>query len=284
MKDFFQSTKFKILAAVFVVLCAFMLRATMSGGLTPLTSQLLSVVTTPLQSAASGISESVGGLYRHLFQAGEIEEENAQLEEKVRTLTQQVADLERYRRENEQLREYLEIKEEHSDFSFASASVIGRDTAERFYSFTIDAGSEAGIEKFDPVITSDGLVGLVNEVGKNYAKVLTILDTTIEVGAYDIRTRDIGTTSGDITLARNGQLRLNMLPKDCTVSQGDLIYTTGYGGLYPKDLAIGEVTEIHTDSSGMSMYAVIDPLSDIETVKDVLVITSFEGQGEQVFE
>ena len=104
MKDFFQSTKFKILAAVFVVLCAFMLRATMSGGLTPLTSQLLSVVTTPLQSAASGISESVGGLYRHLFQAGEIEEENAQLEEKVRTLTQQVADLERYRRENEQLR------------------------------------------------------------------------------------------------------------------------------------------------------------------------------------
>ena len=263
MKDFFQSTKFKILAAVFVVLCAFMLRATMSGGLTPLTSQLLSVVTTPLQSAASGISESVGGLYRHLFQAGEIEEENAQLEEKVRTLTQQVADLERYRRENEQLREYLEIKEEHSDFSFASASVIGRDTAERFYSFTIDAGSEAGIEKFDPVITSDGLVGLVSEVGKNYAKVLTILDTTIEVGAYDIRTRDIGTTSGDITLARNGQLRLNMLPKDCTVSQGDLIYTTGYGGLYPKDLAIGEVTEIHTDSSGMSMYAVIDPLSDI---------------------
>ena len=280
MKDFFQSTKFKILAAVFVVLCAFMLRATMSGGLTPLTSQLLSAVTTPLQSAASGISESVGGLYRHLFQAGEIEEENAQLEEKVRTLTQQVADLERYRRENEQLREYLEIKEEHSDFSFASASVIGRDTAERFYSFTIDAGSETGIEKFDPVITSDGLVGL----GKNYAKVLTILDTTIEVGAYDIRTRDIGTTSGDITLARNGQLRLNMLPKDCTVSQGDLIYTTGYGGLYPKDLAIGEVTEIHTDSSGMSMYAVIDPLSDIETVKDVLVITSFEGQGEQVFE
>ena len=113
MKDFFQSTKFKILAAVFVVLCAFM---------TPLTSQLLSVVAASLKKAASGISESVGGLYRHLFQAGEIEEENAQLEEKVRTLTQQVADLERYRRENEQLREYLEIKEEHSDFSFASAS------------------------------------------------------------------------------------------------------------------------------------------------------------------
>ena len=102
---------------------------------------------------------------------------------------------------------------------------------------------------------------------------LTILDTNIEVVAYDIRTRDSGTTSSDITLARNGQLRLNMLPMDCTVSQGDLIYTTGYGGLYPKDLAVGEVTEIHTDSSGMSMYAVIDPLSaeKLETTREKIL-------------
>ena len=192
--------------------------------------------------------------------------------------------MENYLRENEQLREYLEIKEEHNDFTFTSASVIGRDSAERFYSFTIDAGSETGIEKFDPVITSNGLVGLVSEVGKNYSKVLTILDVAVEVGAYDIRTRDIGATTGDIALAREGQLRLAMLPKECEVSQGDLIYTTGYGGIYPKDLAIGEVTAIHTDSSGMSMYAVIRPLADITNVKDVLVITAFEGQGEQVFD
>lgn len=284
MKDFFKSTRFKILAAVFIMLCAFMLRATVSGGITPLTSQLLSLITTPVLKVTSSISEGVDGAFRHFFQAGAIERQNAEYEEKIRILTQQVADLENYRRENEQLREYLEIKEEHNDFTFTSASVIGRDSAERFYSFTIDAGSETGIEKFDPVITSNGLVGLVSEVGKNYSKVLTILDVAVEVGAYDIRTRDIGATTGDIALAREGQLRLAMLPKECEVSQGDLIYTTGYGGIYPKDLAIGEVTAIHTDSSGMSMYAVIRPLADITNVKDVLVITAFEGQGEQVFD
>ena len=284
MKDFFKSTRFTILAAVFVMLCAFMLRATVSGGITPLTSQLLSLITTPVLKVTSSISEGVDGAFRHFFQAGAIEQQNAEYEEKIRILTQQVADLENYRRENEQLREYLEIKEEHNDFTFTSASVIGRDSAERFYSFTIDAGSETGIEKFDPVITSNGLVGLVSEVGKNYSKVLTILDVAVEVGAYDIRTRDIGATTGDIALAREGQLRLAMLPKECEVSQGDLIYTTGYGGIYPKDLAIGEVTAIHTDSSGMSMYAVIRPLADITNVKDVLVITAFEGQGEQVFD
>ena len=284
MRDFLKSTRFKILAAVFVMLCAFMLRATMSGGITPLTSQLLSLITTPIQRVTAGVSEGVGGAFRHFFQAGEIEEQNAEYEEKIRILTQQVADLENYKRENEQLREYLEIKEEHNDFTFASATVIGRDSADRFYSFTIDAGSEAGIERFDPVITSDGLVGLVSEVGKNYSKVLTILDVAVEVGAYDIRTRDIGTTTGDISLARDGRLRLSMLPKDSEVSQGDLIYTTGYGGIYPGDLAIGEVTETHTDSSGMGMYAVIQPLAGITDVKDVLVITAFEGQGEQVFD
>ena len=202
----------------------------------------------------------------------------------MRILTQQVAELERYRRENEQLREYLEIKEEHSDFTFVSGSVVGRDASERFYSFAIDAGENAGVEKYDPVITSEGLVGLVSEVGPNYAKVLTILDVTVEVGAYDIRTRDIGTTGGDITLAADGRLRLNMLPRDSGVSQGDLIYTTGYGGTYPRDIAIGEVVEIGTDSSGMGMYAVIEPLADIPAVKDVLVITSFAGQGEQAFD
>ena len=267
MRDFLKSTRFKILAAVFVVLCAFMLRATMSGGITPLTSQLLSLITTPIQRVTAGVSEGVGGAFRHFFQAGEIEEQNAEYEEKIRILTQQVADLENYKRENEQLREYLEIKEEHNDFTFASATVIGRDSADRFYSFTIDAGSEAGIERFDPVITSDGLVGLVSEVGKNYSKVLTILDVAVEVGAYDIRTRDIGTTTGDISLARDGRLRLSMLPKDSEVSQRDLIYTTGYGGIYPGDLAIGEVTETHTDSSGMGMYGVIQPLAGISTAR-----------------
>ena len=66
---------------------------------------------------------------------------------------------------NEQLREYLEIKEEHSDFTFVSGSVVGRDASERFYSFAIDAGENAGVEKYDPVITSEGLVGLVSEGG-----------------------------------------------------------------------------------------------------------------------
>lgn len=282
MRDFFKSTRFKILVAVFIVLCAFMLRATWSGGLTPMSSQVMSFITTPLQRISASISDSVGGVFNRFFRAGEIEQENEQYQEKIRILNQQLADLEKYKRENEQLREYLDIKDQHSDFTFASASVIGRDAVDRFYSFTIDAGSEAGIAEYDPVITSGGLVGIVSEVGMTYSKVLTIFDVALDVGAYDIRTRDIGLVSGDISLARQGYCKLTMLPKDSQVAKGDLIYTTGYGGLYPGDLPIGEVAEIHTETHGMGQYAVIKPAANIADVKDVLIITSFKGQGEQI--
>ena len=98
MRDFFKSAKFKILAAVFILLAAFMLRATMSGGLTPITFPgAFGHYDTDLVGDGGHLRDG-GGAFRHLFQAGELEQENAELEERVRILTQQVAELERYRR------------------------------------------------------------------------------------------------------------------------------------------------------------------------------------------
>ncbi len=282
MGDFFKSTHFKILMGVLIVLFAFMLRASYTGGIAPMASQVLGFITTPLQQVSAGISDSLTSVFRKYLQADQISEENEQLKEKIRILNQQLVDYEKYKQENEQLREYLEIKDEHPDFEFEYASVIGRDSTDRFYSFTIDKGSLAGIEVRDPVITADGLVGIVNEVGLTYSKVLTILDVALEIGAYDVRTRDIGIVTGKIGLSGEGQCQLSMLPKDSGAAPGDLVYTSGFGGLYPRDIAIGEIVEIQTESHGMSQYAVIAPAADIRNVKDVQVIKNFQGQGEQV--
>jgi len=282
--DFVKSTRFKILLGVLIVLFAFLLRASYTGGMAPMVSQVLGFITTPLQRVSSEISNSVTGVFRKYLQADQITEENEQLKEKIRILNQQLVDYEKYKQENEQLREYLEIKEDHPDFTFEYASVIGRDSTDRFYSFTIDKGSLAGIEVRDPVITADGLVGIVNEVGLTYSKVLTILDVALEIGAYDVRTRDIGMVTGKIGLSGDGRCQMNMLPKDSGAAPGDLVYTSGFGGLYPQDIAIGEILEIETESHGMSLYAVIQPSADIQNVKDVQVIKDFQGQGEQVAE
>ena len=156
--------------------------------------------------------------------------------------------------------------------------VVGRDTASRFYSFTIDKGSNDGISVNDPVITEEGLVGLVSEVGFTYSKVLTILDVAIQVGAMDSVTREIGVTSGELPLAEQGMLLLSYLPRESQAQPGDIIATTGIGGVFPRDIVIGSISELRPDSKGLSLNAVIEPPADLRAVRDVLVVKSFEGQ------
>lgn len=280
MEEFFKSTKFKILAAVFVVLFSFMIRAAYTGGAAPLTSQVVSIVTSPFRSVAAKISDSATRVFHKYIEADQVLEENEQLKERIRILNQQLVDYEKYKQENEQLREYLELKEEHPDYVFEYASVIGRGSSERFYSFTIDKGSLAGIKQRDPVITADGLVGMVTEVGLNYAKVLTVYDIALDIGAYNVSTGDIGIVSGKVELALEGYCQFSLVDRSSTMAEGNLVYTSGYGGIYPKGIAIGEVIGTEIENHGMSLYAVIKPIVDIENVKSVQVITSFSGQGE----
>lgn len=280
MEEFFKSTKFKILAAVFVVLFSFMVRAAYTGGAAPMTSQIISVVTAPFRAAAAKISDSATGVFHKYVEADKVLAENEQLKERVRILNQQLVDFEKYKQENEQLREYLELKDEHPDYVFAYAAVIGRGSADRFYSFTIDKGSLAGIKERDPVITADGLVGLVTEVGLNYAKVITVYDIALDIGAYNVSTGDIGIVSGKVDLALEGHCRFSLVDRASQMAAGNLVYTSGYGGIYPKGIAIGEIVDTEIEGHGMSLYAVLKPIVDVEQVKTVQVITSFSGQGE----
>ena len=278
MGDFFKSIRFKILVAVLAFLLAFMLRAAITGRLAPMTSQIRGILTNPLQKASASVSASFSGLFDRMFRSGEILEENERLKEENRRLTQRQLEFDKYKLENEQLKEYLDIKEKNPDFDFETAFVIGRDPNDRFYAFTIDKGSLDGISLHDPVITEDGLVGMVVEVGPTYAKVATILDVMLEISSYDSRTKDIGITTGRIDLAEEGLCQLTLLQRESGASAGDIVITSNVGGLYPKDLVIGTLREVRTESHGISLYAVIEPAVDVRTVKDVLVITSFEGQ------
>ena len=278
MGDFFKSIRFKILVAVLAFLFAFMLRAAYTGGLAPMTSQILGILTNPLQKASASASASFSSVFDRVFRSGEILKENERLKEENRRLTQRQLEFDKYKLENEQLKEYLDIKEKNPDFDFETAFVIGRDPNDRFYAFTIDKGSLDGISLHDPVITEDGLAGMVVEVGPTYAKVATILDVMLEISSYDSRTKDIGITTGRIDLAEEGLCQLTLLQRESGASAGDIVITSNVGGLYPKDLVIGTLREVRTESHGISLYAVIEPAVDVRTVKDVLVITSFEGQ------
>lgn len=278
MQKFLKSWYFKILCGLFILCIAIMIRAATAGNTEIFLSQAVSVISQPFLNLSTSVTNSVGDFLDRFANAEKLYLENQELKEQLRDANEKLTDYERYRRENEQYRDFLGLKETNPDFEFEPATVIGRDSTNRFYSFTVDKGSINGIEVADPVITDDGLVGIVWEVGLTYSHVRTILDISVEAGVYDISTRDSGIITGDISLSTEGLCKLKYIPRESGIAVGNLIVTSGVGGVFPKDLAVGTVKSIAVDSSGLSLTAEIHPTADIENITDVVVIKSFNGQ------
>ncbi len=276
MEKFFRSFRFKILAMLFVAVFFFMVHAAQNRQVAPLISNVVGSVLTPVKKVSASVYYGVINAFSDLFSTSAIVKENKQLKEEAALHRQMLVELERYKIENEHLREFLEIKRENSIFSVEPAMVIARETSDRFYSFTIDCGSQNGVKTGNPVITQDGLVGIVSETGTHHAKVRTILDAAVQVGVMDVSTREVGVTSGSVTLAAQGLLHMAYLPRDALAKVGHIVATAGIGGMYPKELIVGEIIEISPDSNGLSLNAVIRPFGDIKTIQSVLVIKSFE--------
>lgn len=275
MKDFFSSVKFKVLLVVLVLLAGVMTYAAANDRLTAAPQELLGAAMVPLQRITAGISSAVEGFVDKYVRIDQIIAENEELTAENAALREQMVDYDLIRREVEQLRQAWEIKEEFPDRQIVNANVIGRDPLEKYYAFTIDKGSRHGIEVKDCVITAAGIVGRVIEVGPNYAKVATILDPSVSVGCMVSRTGDIGLVGGDGELAMDKTCAMTLLPRDTLAAAGDEVITTGEGGVFPKQLAVGRVVEVKLEPSGKSMVAVIEPYEDIESVRTVMVITEF---------
>jgi len=278
MKDFWSSLRFKILMGLLIVLTGSIIASVYTGGAAPLFTQVVSLVTTPMQQTSAGIADGVSGFFDQFLSAGRVYEENQRLREQVTELREQLVNYQRALHENEQLRALLGVMEEAQGITYIPADVIARDPADPFFSFTIDKGSRHGIEWLDPVITSDGLVGYISEVGVNHARVSTILNVTATVYAYSSATREIGIVTGAVELAPYGRSEFQILPRESEIAVGDLILTSG-GSFFPRDLIIGSVVEIAPSRHGTSLMAVVELAANIHNVRNVFVITSFDGQG-----
>lgn len=278
MNKFLKSWYFKVLCGLAIFAVALMIRAAASGNSEVFLSQAVSVISQPFLKISAAVTNSVGDFLDRFANAEELYLENQELRKQLQEANQKLINAEQDKRENEQFRSFLGLKETNPDYEFEPATVIGRDSTNRFYSFTVDKGSINGVEAADPVITADGLVGIVWEVGLTYSHVRTILDISVEAGVYDISTRDSGIVTGDISLSAEGLCKLKYLPKESGIASGNLIVTSGIGGVFPKDLVVGTVKSITADSSGLSLTAIIVPAADIGNVTDVLIIKSFNGQ------
>ncbi len=279
MKDVFHSNGFKLLVAVVFILFGLMFYT--AGGDGSFVSSLFGLVSTPMQKVSTVVTNNASVTAQSVTRSNaDLLAENTALKKQVDDLNKKLVNYYTYQQENAQLRKFLELKSENPDFKPVSAAVIGRDPNNVFYNFQIDKGSSSGISVNDPVITDSGVVGWVSSVSAGYCRVTSILSPDTKISVVDKVNRDSGVIGSSLKLADSNRLKMGYLTSQTTVKVGDIIVTSGLGGVYPRNLPVGTVTKVAHEEYDVSLYAEVQPFVDVKDVRDVMVITSFEGQGQ----
>lgn len=278
MRFFFRSRQFKIILAILIALVTISVIFSIIGSKISPQSNIAGTITAPIRSAATAISNAFSDFFKMMDDSNELMLKNSELEAELNDLREKQADYEEITAQNEFYKNYLDIKDSHPDFKFAPATLISRDSADPYKGFVINKGSTDGIKAYDPVITDAGLVGYISEVGLTTSKVTTVLSTDLTLGALDNRTNDSGIVSGSLEIAKDGQTRFKNLSRSCNIAIGDYVVTSGEG-IFPKGLLIGTISYIGNDEYNTSIFANIEPFVDMNNIRNVMVITEFEGQG-----
>ncbi len=271
MKDLFKNRLFVVLLCVSLVIVTCAAVFNTKGVGVPFVENAVSVIIKPFQSAITYSVNGVNGFFGRFSDVGKLQKENAKLKDDINVLNEKLRKVQSYKDENDRLKELLELKQQNTDFEYTAASVIARDYGGWYESFTVNKGEADGVKMYNAVVTTEGLVGCVTEVGKNYARVLSIIDSTSSVGAEVSRTKEITMIDGDIELMPKGLCKLSNSTKKASVIPGDLLETSGLGDVYPKGILIGKVTEV--DSDGYKGYTIIKPAVNFEKINEVLIIT-----------
>lgn len=280
MKDFFGSIKFKVILCLIVLLIGMGVYTVSSDGRAFLVSQGVYDLFEPVLRVASNVSDTVSTSVDAVVNSREYYDENQELKQQIYDLSEQLEDYEATKKELEELRKFVNIKEDNPTFELsAPCNVISKSSTDAYRTFTIDKGLEDGIDLYDPVVTGSGLVGIVSEVADKYSVVTTILSPDISVGAVDSKTEDGGIVQGNSVQSVDGQTRLIYLDKENSVSVGDTISCSGNSGTFPQGFLIGRVTEVGVEETGLSAYAIVEPFVDIDRLTSVIVVTYFDNQG-----
>ena len=247
------------------------------GSLTGLSfpNRLVKGILAPIRTGASKLTDSAEKLYDYIFSYESLAAENADLKSQIAQMEDAARQVDALTLENERLRNLLDLRTGHYDYQFADAYIISWDPGDWSSTFTINQGSKAGIREDMCAVTANGeLVGLVSEVGTNYAVIKTVLDSSLEISATISSSGYNGMVKGGYTANLPDMLRMNYLASNATIHINDQVVTTG-STVYPRGLVIGSVVDAGYDDTGVAKYAIIDPAVDINELEQVFIITHY---------
>ncbi|MBS5511511.1 MAG: rod shape-determining protein MreC [Clostridium sp.] len=268
------------------LLCVCMIGITTIRGsiLNPLRTAV-GYVLVPIQS---GVNRVGGGLYNELSSVGKLKTalaENETLKTRVNELTEENTRLRSEQFELERLRSLYELDQEYMQYHKIGARIIAKDSSSWFSVFRIDKGADDGIKQDMNVIAGGGLVGIVTDVGANYATVRSIIDDSSRVSAMAQQSGDSCIVAGDLKLFKEGRLKLSYMEKDDDIKDGDMIVTSNISGKFLPGILVGYATDITVDyNDNLTKSGYLIPAARFDRLQEVLVITDLKDAGPEINE
>ena len=229
----------------------------------------------PMQKGISYAGRYLSDISDNFDTLKEVRAENDELKSRVDELTIDNTRLRQEQYELERLRELYQLDENYSDYEKIGAHVIANNGSNWFNDFTIDKGSNDGVKVDCNVLAGSGLVGIVTEVGPDYARVRSIIDDSSNISAMILSTSDICMVRGDLQLASDGKIHFENLPNnDNEIRVGEQVVTSHVSSRFVQGLFIGYISDIQVDSNNLTRSGYITPAVDFSNLQEVLVITT----------
>ena len=275
-----EKKRSKYLLIGLTVICILLIGITSikDGVLEPLRTGV-GYVLVPLQTGVNAVGRGIYNGIRDYTQLKDALEENESLKEEVAQLTEENNRLQANQFELARLRDLYELDQEYMNYEKIGARIIAKDSGDWFQVFRINKGSADGVEVDDNVIAGGGLVGIVTDVGANYATVRSIIDDSSRVSAMALQSGDNCIVAGDLTLFEEGRLRITNITRDGDVKNGDPIVTSNISSKFLPGILIGYAADITVDSERLTKSGYLIPVADFDNLQEVLIITDTKETG-----
>jgi rod shape-determining protein MreC len=258
-----------LLAAVLIVLSYNLKQRSPASLITKVVLEAAAPVQNVLNASAKSVSDA---WYRYLFLVG-IEEENRNLKKKIDDMKSQLILYQEGYLEAQRLRNILALKDDY-DFNFVTARVIGREQVALSKTILINKGTADGLIAGMPVMAAPGLVGRVFDASWHVAKILPLIDENSNIDAIVQRNR----TQGIIRGAGYRGCVMKYISKTQDVMEGDIIISSGIGGVFPKGMMIGQVNHVDRQEAGLFLRINVTPSIDFSKLEEVVVVTSADNE------
>lgn len=275
MKHYF-STRVRVVLVVALLLAAGL---TITGALTgkSLPDMVVQGVLTPIRTGVSKLTDKAEQLYNYIYNYESLAAENAALKARIAELEENERYAADITRENERLRDILELKNSREDFVLVDGYIISRSSQEWSRTVTIDIGSNAGIAAGMCAITANGeVVGIVSEVGTNFAVIKSVLDPSLEISGTIAASGYNGMVQGETSTGGKELLRMDYLPSAAVIRNNDQVVTSG-STLYPRNLILGYVVDAGFDDTGIAKFAILKPAVDLGSLEQVFIVTAYNA-------